>query len=602
MSGEIAHVPKMEFPVLSTLRRLAVAVALISALVATPAQAADLGGSIAASIDGGNVLRAEVLWYEAGTCTVGAVKGGKLLWMKREGGASPINTAVGLVAEECTASTSVYRGVLSLDLTPLFGTGAGPYLLWMDGTREAGTENQGHSLVLLESRVTYAPGTVRSTPTLAEPTPFGFSLSQSYDADFAPSDPEGGAVTQTLLQGASSGAAAYNEWAPLVQRAALDGDGHVVIADTSPFSAGQFVTFKLQATDTDGDWVARDVMLRASSNVPPVFGAGTTALAVTAGQRRTLALEATDSIGSVVTLDADGLPAWASLTSTAGNPAGGELVLEPPAGVTGAFSFSVRATDDHAELTLGAQRAYTVTVAAPSAPPPGDQTTGPEADESHVPPGPQGPTAFRVLTLKRGDARAGGTFLLEVPRGGTIVTEAVGFDARSGRSLKVFARTTLAERAGRLRVDARLSRASLRGLARRGLTRVRISVTFVPADGAPVTVEHLLKLKRFSMLCLCREALSADRRAMRVVTRVPYAARLQAYAKAKVGSREVLLGRSRVRKVTRGEREITLRLDAEAIRRAIAAGATEVRVVSVLHRPGQSLRTRTRTFSVAELS
>lgn len=600
-----------------TRRRATTAVVAVAALfcaVAPAAQASHLtGGTLTASIDGSGVLTGQVLWYERGGCTVGdTMTVGEDSIITAPGGATA-SVSIEVEAFRCTASSEYYRGSFSFDLknADYFGASmpSGRYGLAVSNCcRVGGILNPSNdSSVLLEASARYVPGSATSSPNLLRSVPLGFGIGSGYQANFVPFDPDGGSVVLSLLQSASSTDPNYDATAPNAQRVVLGGDQVVRIsaADSATYTNNQYVIYKVRGEDSSGDSTVHDVLLQATNNQPPVLASGDSTIRVNAGERFTIPVAATDADnGAVVTLDGEGLPAWATLTATAGNPATGEVVLSPPAGLTGTYTFAVIAYDDNNTLSLEDRRQYTITVGAPPA------AAVPEVKK------PEAPAPFRFVTLERAGGSGGGTsagipttLWLDVPGPGRIDTEAIAVElprltarAAAPRSLKLFARSTRVERAGRIAVDIRLTRKSMRLLARYGLMKVRLRATYTPAEGTPVRIEQNLTFKRFTLLCLCKARLSSDRSRLRVVSRVPYGARLRAVARARVGGRNVTLGASKTRIVRRGERESVLYLDAAKVRRAIDAGVKTIRVTGVLHRKGTSQITRTRTLSLARLA
>jgi hypothetical protein len=599
-----------------TRRRAVVAVAAVAALfcaAAPAAQASHLtGGTLTASIDGAGVLRGEALWYEAGTCQVGdQVDKSATVIAPSSGGTQGVT--IPFTAFRCTGSSEYYRSTFTQDLADagLFGPSlpTGRYrVVVSDCCRIGGILNVGtDTSVTLEATPRYVPGSSSSTPNLMRSVPLGFGIGRGYTANFAPLDPDGGSVLLSLLQSSDDLAPLYDDTAPGNQRVTLGGDQIVRISagDTGGYTNGQRIIYKVRGEDTDGDSTVHDVLLKATSNIPPVLASGDSTISVPAGERFTVPVAATDADnGAVVTLDGEGLPAWATLSATAGNPATGEIVLAPPAGLTGSYTFAVLAYDDDSALSLEDRREYTVRVVPPPA------ATLPAT------PAPEAPKQFRLVAVERTDGTGGAsggsmptTLWLDVPGPGRIDTEAIAVElprmqARSAakRSLKLFARSTKVERAGRLGVDIRLTRKSLRLLAKHGLMKVNVRATYVPSEGEPVRISQTLTFKRFTLLCLCRPRLSKDLRTLRVVSRVPYGARLRAVARVRIGGRRVTLGSSKTRVVRRGERESVLYLDARKVRRALDAGVKTITVTGVLRRKGTSQITRTRVLSLTDLA
>jgi hypothetical protein len=611
--------------------RRAVGAALTAAVLGlglgpAAAQASHLtGGTITASIDGAGVLTGQMLWYEKGDCSVGDESGEYLYINAPDGsGAASLEREVALTAFRCTASTAYYRGTFTQNLKAADALGeaapAGRYTVAIETCcRVGGIANGAGRDIALSASARFVPGQATGSPQMLSSVPLGFGIGSGYDADLSPVDPDGGSIVVALLQGADSAQANYDWAAPLDQRVAVGGDNHVRMTpeQSQAYQPGDAIAYKVRAADAQGDAADYDVLVTATDNAPPVLASGPTAVTAAPGQRTTVPVVVTDAdTGQTITIEGDGLPAWAQLTATAGNPASGELVLTPPADLTGTFSFSVVAYDDDDVMSLETRRRYTVTVAVPVVQTPAPTVVPAAVPAPAVTPAPAAPRKFRVIALRAaasqgrglGGNSTGGTLILDVPGPGRIETEAIAVElpaatARSAaaRTMKLFARSKTVTAGGRVSVDIKLTRKSLKLLAKHGLMKVRVKAKYIPLEGDAVEVRRTLSFKRFSMLFVRGARLSSDGRALRLIARVPYNGRLRAVARGTVGGKTIALGTSTIRTSPRGERDLVVRLNPRAVARLKAAGQTSIRVTTVLTRKGTSEITRTRAFDLAAL-
>ena len=217
-----------------------------------------------------------------------------------------------------------------------------------------------------------AGSTVTSTPSLTSNVALGISTHAAYNQNLnaTGSLPLG----YLLLQSMTMAQPDYDATAPSPNIVLLTGTGNVSIpaGTTSGLTPGDAYVYKVRVVDVFGNSAEREILLTVSNNNVPVLAGPQTAVDVTAGATTELQFSATDVDGSQsVTILPAGLPAWASVSATAGNPASATITLAPPAGTTPQdITVNMDATDDDATAPMTDSRSLTLHVVAPAAPAP----------------------------------------------------------------------------------------------------------------------------------------------------------------------------------------------------------------------------------------
>lgn len=341
---------------------------------ASPALASHLqGGSITATVTDTGRLQGSVTYAETYACTLGAAKSIPVVVTAPT--AATANASVAGTATRCLPGSSTYSGTFDIPLdTTTFSGGApdGVYTIYATSSaRIGGIQN------LSPSGAVEYTAQVRKTSALATGSPKfnsnvanGIAIGKEYKQNLNAVDPDGGAVTYaTLLKPADANA-------PDTDIITLDqATGRVSIpaAVTTGFSGGAHYVYKVRATDAQGDYAERDVLLKvASTNNQPTFTGLNAQYTVAPGGSLSIPVTATDVDGAdTVTISAGSLPSWATLTAAPGNPGTATLVVNPPAGTSGTFGINLDAVDDSTDVAL-TDAAYTEIVvlsdAAPAAP------------------------------------------------------------------------------------------------------------------------------------------------------------------------------------------------------------------------------------------
>jgi outer membrane protein OmpA-like peptidoglycan-associated protein len=313
--------------------------ALVAAL--SPAAAFgshEKGGSLTAAVTADGRLQGTLTYLTAGSCTAGAASGSKSLTVKSPAGTTQsANTEVGTYTR-CLANSATMRARFDIDLAATFAGAApdGAYeVTFSSCCRVDGIMNTTTPATMFVARVTKRAGVASSAPAMNSDVTMGIAKGYEYRQGLNAFDPDGGPIVYQSLAGLSGG--------PETDVITLSNSGIVSIpaATTATFLNRQTYVYKVRATDDEGDYGERDVLLTVTDqNAPPsITGLDTEQpYAVAAGATRVVEFEATDPNNAAPKIDtvsilAGELPAWATLEEiTPGNPARYRLTLAPPAG------------------------------------------------------------------------------------------------------------------------------------------------------------------------------------------------------------------------------------------------------------------------------
>ncbi len=617
-------------PVLATLGSFA------ALAIAAPAANAShlMGGHLSASISAADELSVNVHWMQRDAgCVVGTTTWSAPLTITAPGGAARSSNEQ-LKATRCQGSTAIFDGTVRIDLrdtTDGFGPTppSGTYTIEAsECCRVGGIMNAGSSSgVSLEATVRRVPGQATASPRYIGATAAGASQGFLYTGDVTAVDAdEPGALTYGLLQSSDPAAPFHDSLAPATNVVSLSGSTvSVPAATTAGWTLGSYFAFKTDAASAT-EHTLLDMLVKVTSNRPPAFDTVPETFEVTAGQELILPLKASDPDNvapkvDTVTISANALPSWASFTTTNGNPATAKLVFAPPVGVEGTFLLPIDAADDDADAFLQDTRIVRVKVVAPrpaEQPAPAPAVEQPRPAEQPAPvvpqPTPPAPPRLSVARVDTGDDGVA-TVSLDVPGPGRLDLTGDAYVNRNGRGargggylivgtsasrkpLRLFARTKVVQTGGRLKVDFRLQRKSLRDLARRGLLRVTFRARFTPGDGGPVLkASKSLRLKAFTLMLIGKPKLVSDGHRMLLTVRAPRAGRLWARVSAAHDGGTVLLGRTKAAAVRRGEAVLSLPVDTDEARHVLSATVVPIRITAVLDRAGKR-QTRTRGFEL----
>ena len=326
---------------------------------------------MSASVDASGMATAVLDNRTVGTCTVGnsaSATSIDLYSLDAQGGN---RTLVGQypgtgVCRRSAGSFQEIRNTVPIDLS---GMADGWYVVrFQSGSKASGIVNAPSGAWSAEAQFRKVDGTVTGSPAINGSLPFGLFTGFDYVAALGLSDPDGGTVT-SATRCCNTGSPDYAVTQDLIEVGpngeVADNIVTIPAADTAGIGTGDYAEFKVRATDDDGEYSEVDMVLTGSDNVPPEVTAPPDATAIRsfAGLRRAVSLEATDANdGQSVTFSLSGAPEWATIEQTAGNPATGTLVLAPPRGTTGTFTFGVVATDDDASLPASSTSTLTVRV------------------------------------------------------------------------------------------------------------------------------------------------------------------------------------------------------------------------------------------------
>jgi outer membrane protein OmpA-like peptidoglycan-associated protein len=337
---------------------------------AAPASASHLkGGSVSAAIGANGHLTGEAeLIYSNGAACPSSPAGLPPVQVAGPAGfsASPAFTSVVMAA--CLPSTKTARGAFDVDLSSApDGTYTVTFSSCCRVTPIANVSGGGSGSTSYKATIHKSGATVTGTPTLMSNVALGVSTHAAYEQNLNAVSPDGSALTYTLLQSATPAQPDYDATAPDTNLVVLDPTGHVSIpaGTTSGLVAGDYYVYKVRVANAAGDSAEREILLTVSNNNVPALAGSSSPVTVTAGTTATLNFTATDPDGAqVVTILPAGLPAWASLSATAGNPAAATITLTPPvASVDQDLAVNVDATDNDNAAPMTDSRTVTLHVA-----------------------------------------------------------------------------------------------------------------------------------------------------------------------------------------------------------------------------------------------
>ncbi|WCB91458.1 hypothetical protein DSM104299_00129 [Baekduia alba] len=329
------------------LRSIAGAALMCAGLLAAApaAQASHLqGGFFTASVTSDGHLKGTMTYLERRACASGV---GSLMSqdvdLKSPNGEVVQSQTITGAATVCRASEGVYELPFDFPLATTFanGTPDGDYTIsWRSGNRVAGIANYPNSnsaYVALSAQVHKVTGQTTSAPILGSSAATGISVVRQDPQNLNASDPDGGTLSyQTALKTPPGGSNALTDPdSPDTDIVAIDGNGVLSIPNATSFTPGAFYVYKLRVTDSQGDFADRDVLMTVApaGQAPPNINGLESEYTVKPGETKTITFSADDTSTSPnsVTLSPAGLPSWATLTQTTGNPATATLTLSPPA-------------------------------------------------------------------------------------------------------------------------------------------------------------------------------------------------------------------------------------------------------------------------------
>lgn len=345
------------------LRSIAVAALAGTGLLAAAAPAAHAshlqGGFFTASITADGHLKGTFTYLERIACGSGGVGSQKA--MSGISIVSPtgetMNVPLDGAATVCRTSEAVYEAPFDYDVSgggdvytdvsgsthPRFqnGTPDGNWKIdYRNGNRVAGIANYANSnsgYVHVTAQIRKVPGQTTHAPVLGSNAATGISVVRQDPQSLNASDPDGGTLTyQTALKSPANGSGKLTDPdAPDTDIVDIDGNGVMSIPNASSFTPGAFYVYKLRVTDSQGDYADRDVLMTVApaGQAPPNINGLAAEYSVKPGETKTITFSADDTSTSPnpVTISPAGLPSWATLTQTTGNPATATLTLAPPA-------------------------------------------------------------------------------------------------------------------------------------------------------------------------------------------------------------------------------------------------------------------------------
>jgi outer membrane protein OmpA-like peptidoglycan-associated protein len=337
---------------------------------AAPASASHLkGGSVSATIGANGHLTGQVeLIYSNGAACPAAPAGLPALQVAGPAGFSATPAVTGVVMAACLPSTKTARGVYDVDLSSAAdGTYTVTFTSCCRVTPIANVGGGASDSTSYTATIHKAGSTVTATPSLVSNVALGVSTHAAYEQNLNATSPGGGALTYTLLQSATPAQPDYDATAPTSNIVSIDVGGHVSIPanTTSGLAAGDYYVYKVRVANAAGDSAEREILLTVSNNNVPALAGPSSPVTVMAGTTATLHFTATDPEGAqVVTILPAGLPAWASLSATAGNPADATITLTPPAATAEQdLLVNVDATDNDNAAPMTDSRTVTLHVA-----------------------------------------------------------------------------------------------------------------------------------------------------------------------------------------------------------------------------------------------
>ncbi len=344
---------------------------------AAPASASHLqGGFFTANITSSGHLQGTLTYLEVYTCPsgVGSQKSLNITITSPTG--QVVSKAVPTAATRCLSGGSTYEGSFDYALdASTFSNGApdGAYTLeWTAGNRIFGISNltnSGNKSVRFRAKVRKVTGVATGAPFLGSDIATGIGIGDLYSQNLNASDPDDVLGNGTLTYEALTGDPDLAPDTNVIDTVKLQANGQVEIptTTTSGMANNSYYVYKVRVTDDQGDFAERDVLLRAvTPNHPPVINGLDTSSGydINAGATQTINFTATDpDSANTVAISGAGLPSWAVLTPTPGNPAQAQLVLSPPAGAnTRTYRLNFDAVDNDSNQALTGSRTIEVRV------------------------------------------------------------------------------------------------------------------------------------------------------------------------------------------------------------------------------------------------
>lgn len=343
-------------------------------LLAAPASASHIkGGSVSAAIgaDGHLTGHVELIYRSAGACpaAAGQLVGGNVQ-VAGPAGFSVAGPLANVTTTACLPSTKTEGGDYDVDLSAAAdGTYTITYSNCCRVTPIANVAGGAAGNTSFTATIHKAGASVTATPSLTSNVALGVSTHAAYEQNLNASSPGGGALTYLLLQSTTPAQPDYDATAPSTNLVSIDATGHVSIpaGTTSGLVAGTAYVYKVRVTNAAGDSAEREVLLTVSNNNVPALAGPASPATVMAGTTTTLNFTASDPDGAqLVTILPSGLPVWAAVTATAGNPGAAAITLTPPAATAAQdISVNVDATDNDATAPMTDSRTLTLHVIAP---------------------------------------------------------------------------------------------------------------------------------------------------------------------------------------------------------------------------------------------
>jgi outer membrane protein OmpA-like peptidoglycan-associated protein len=361
------------------LRFLAAFAAAISIAALAPAVASashEQGGFLTAKVTSDGRLQGTLNYLTVGSCNVGTTTGAYPVTVKSPLGTTAVVNTLPAKYTRCIPNSTTQTAQIDADLSTAFN-GVVP-----DGTyqvtfstccRVSGIKNvsQTDTSFRAQARKTASGGS--SSPLFGSSVSTGIAKGYDYVQDLNASDPDGGTVAYSSRVGQSE-----LPGTDVITLGTTTGRVSIPAATTSTYNNNAFYVYKVRVTDAEGDFSERDVLLRVTANnaPPTITGIDSAPYEVAAGSTRVVPFTATDPNNALPNVDSVsvsviGLPSWATIQVTPGNPATGTLTLSPPAGTPPQqLGFSLDAIDDDltVPLTGSAAGQIKVLVAAPPVP------------------------------------------------------------------------------------------------------------------------------------------------------------------------------------------------------------------------------------------
>ncbi|MGH2943385.1 MAG: hypothetical protein ACRDLN_11505, partial [Solirubrobacteraceae bacterium] len=354
--------------------RLRSSLALCAALLllfAAPASASHIkGGAVSAAIGADQHLsgHVELIYRAVSACpaTPGQLAGGTVQ-VSGPGGFSATPSLTNATMAACLPSTKTEGADYDVDISSgADGTYTVTYSNCCRVTPIANVSGGAAGNTSFSATIQKSGSTVTSTPTVASNVALGVSIHAAYDQNLSAMSAGGGPLTYLLLQSATPAQPDYDTTAPGSNIVTLSSTGQVSIpaGTTSGLTPGTNYVYKIRVVDAAGNSIEREILLVVSTNQVPVLAGVQSPVTVVAGGTTTLNVTASDADGAQqVTILPSGLPAWATLNATAGNPAEATITLQPPAATTPQdISINVDATDNDGTAPMTDSRALTLRV------------------------------------------------------------------------------------------------------------------------------------------------------------------------------------------------------------------------------------------------